>query len=98
MRKWPALLVLVLLPSCIRADRTTVRAPDGGWATLVTCNAYEACLEEAAEGCPFGYDVIDRSAQTSVTGFASGGQAFVGTSSQQQMLIKCRQRVAARSE
>src|SRR5690349_20688813 len=63
------LAVILSSISCVTADRVVVRGPDGP-ATLVMCSAYEACLEEAAEGCPFGYEIIDRNAQTSVAGFS----------------------------
>lgn len=89
------LLLSLLLVGCVQSERVVVRGPDG-LAVLVTCRAYEACLSEAAEGCPFGYDVVDRNSQSSVSGFVSGEQAFVGTSHKESMLIKCRARTAER--
>lgn len=88
-------LLALLVVGCASAERVVVRGPDGGSATLVTCRNYEACLEEAAEGCPFGYDMVDKNSQTSVTGFASGGQGFVGTRHKESMLIRCRSRATA---
>ena len=84
-----------MFTGCASAERVVVNGPDGP-ATLVTCRNYEACLEEAAEGCPFGYDVIDRGSSTRVSGFVSEGQGYIGSRSSERMLIRCRARTAGR--
>ena len=91
------LALTLLLVGCVQSERVVVRGPDGP-AVLVTCNDYEACLAEAAEGCPHGYEMLDRNSQTSVGGFVNGGQGLIGTSNKVQMLIRCRSRARASAD
>jgi hypothetical protein len=85
-------LLLVLIAGCSRSDRVVVRGPDGP-AVLVTCGSYDACLEEAAEGCPYGYDIVDKHSQASVFGY----NGAIGSLHKDSLLVTCRRRTARSS-
>jgi hypothetical protein len=87
-------LTIVLLAGCSRTDRVVVKAPDGGKAVLVTGPDLGSIMAEADEGCPFGYDILDREATSSVYGY----RGVIGTSHRTEMLIRCKSRRVSRFE
>lgn len=56
------LLLAVLVGGCV--ESTAVMAPDGRNGFLITCRHTRGCLEQAAESCRYGYDVIDSDRET----------------------------------
>jgi len=56
-------LALLVVAGCVTSDR--VPLPDGSFGWYIECpRDQSACLDEAAEKCPRGYEVIDRGSRT----------------------------------
>lgn len=90
MRHLPLLLV-GLLAGCVTSRE--VMAPDGGHAWHIECpRDRSACMDEAAEKCPRGYEVIDRGVSNGgymSTSPQTGQQTFVPTQ-RNTLTVACR--------
>ncbi len=68
-------------------------SPSGGVAWHIACpGGQAACMDEAAEKCPRGYEVIDRGERRGgyvQTSPATGQQTYVPTSSS-TLTVECR--------
>jgi hypothetical protein len=88
-----ALLVLLALTVSACVSSREVMTPSGGRGWLIECpRGQSACMDEAAEKCPRGYEVLDRG--TIQGGYMNtspqtGQQTFVPTS-RGTMTIECR--------
>ena len=66
-------------------------APDGKLAVHVTCpKGLQDCFDEAAEGCPRGYDILNRENTTSVW----GARGVIWTQNKTEIWVRCRTRVS----
>jgi hypothetical protein len=75
------------------ATATPVMAPNGRTALYIECPRSQLqCMEEAAESCPLGYDVIDRGGQTSAVVVAGNVAAPVHTGN---LTVQCKGKRAA---
>jgi hypothetical protein len=82
------LVLALLVVGCASTERVVVRAPDGGNATLVSGPSLGAVMAEADEGCPFGYDILDREQTASMYGY----QGTIATHNRTEMLVRCHRR------
>ncbi|HMJ51079.1 MAG TPA: hypothetical protein VK540_03365 [Polyangiaceae bacterium] len=84
---------MCLLAAC--ATSREVMAPDGSRAHYIECPRSQAeCMDEAAELCPRGYEVIDSgeksgavARQDRFTGVTTVNKVYRGT-----LTVKCRRR------
>ncbi len=99
-----ALLCLLLVGCMPHAERRNVVAPDGNPAIYVTCpRSHVECHEEAMDGCPYGYEVLEHrethgvNTYGHVMGSPAYGQSLAASSRPtfwEEMMIRCRRRPA----
>lgn len=85
MRYLPALLLI----GCTTSRQ--VMAPSGGVAWHIECPNPAACMDEAAEKCPRGYEVVDRGQRNGgyVQTSPQTGQQTVVPTSRGTLTIEC---------
>ena len=88
-------IAAISLSGCASVSETS--APDGRKAYALNCSGsargWNKCLQAAGEKCgSAGYDVLDRSTDSSVSVFSSGNGGLLGGNNDKSMLIACKVR------